>query len=121
MQSAFVDIGLERDAFLYVSDFLELQDEDEDAEFGDVKVTGATLAQANGLILAEPLLRRGRFRGAQEESVAEGEDAQGEGKDAGAPRCRGRRRRRGRRGGRDRVIGDRPVEAGTADSSRGFR
>ena len=54
MQSAFVDIGLERDAFLYVSDFLELQDEDEDGEFGDVKVTGATLAQANGLILAEP-------------------------------------------------------------------
>ncbi len=33
MQSAFVDIGLERDAFLYVSDFLELQDEDEDGEF----------------------------------------------------------------------------------------
>src|SRR3954451_22788696 len=29
MQSAFVDIGLERDAFLYVSDFLELEDEDE--------------------------------------------------------------------------------------------
>ncbi len=54
MQSAFVDIGLERDAFLYVSDFLELQDEDEDGEFGDVKVTGATLAQANGMILAEP-------------------------------------------------------------------
>ncbi len=29
MQSAFVEIGLERDAFLYVSDFLELEDEDE--------------------------------------------------------------------------------------------
>jgi len=29
MQSAFVDIGLERDAFLYVSDFMELHDEDE--------------------------------------------------------------------------------------------
>jgi len=29
MQSAFVDIGLERDAFLYVSDFMDLQDEDE--------------------------------------------------------------------------------------------
>jgi len=28
MQSAFVDIGLERDAFLYVSDFMELHDED---------------------------------------------------------------------------------------------
>ena len=63
MQSAFVDIGLERDAFLYVSDFLELQDEDEDGEFGDVKVTGATLAQANGMILAEPQRGiGGRFR-----------------------------------------------------------
>ncbi|MGO9125193.1 MAG: Rne/Rng family ribonuclease [Terriglobales bacterium] len=31
MQSAFVDIGLERDAFLYVSDFMELPEED-DAE-----------------------------------------------------------------------------------------
>src|SRR5690242_5314704 len=29
MQSAFVDIGLERDAFLYVSDFMELQDEED--------------------------------------------------------------------------------------------
>ena len=29
MQSAFVDIGLERDAFLYVSDVLEPDDEDE--------------------------------------------------------------------------------------------
>ncbi|MBO0912448.1 MAG: hypothetical protein J2P13_11705, partial [Acidobacteria bacterium] len=32
MQSAFVDIGLERDAFLYVSDFMELQDHDEDLD-----------------------------------------------------------------------------------------
>jgi Rne/Rng family ribonuclease len=30
MQSAFVDIGLERDAFLYVSDFMELEETDED-------------------------------------------------------------------------------------------
>ena len=29
MQSAFVDIGLERDAFLYVSDFMEVEEEDE--------------------------------------------------------------------------------------------
>ena len=36
MQSAFVDIGLERDAFLYVSDFLELADEEEDEEFGEI-------------------------------------------------------------------------------------
>ena len=32
MQSAFVDIGLERDAFLYVTDFFELEDEDEEIE-----------------------------------------------------------------------------------------
>src|SRR5579864_5510873 len=30
MQSAFVDIGLERDAFLYVSDFLEQPGEDDE-------------------------------------------------------------------------------------------
>ncbi|MBV9180769.1 MAG: Rne/Rng family ribonuclease [Acidobacteria bacterium] len=32
MQSAFVDIGLERDAFLYVSDFMELANQDEDLD-----------------------------------------------------------------------------------------
>src|SRR5437868_9148350 len=32
MQSAFVDVGLERDAFLYVSDFMELSEHDEDLE-----------------------------------------------------------------------------------------
>src|SRR5689334_13817132 len=32
MQSAFVDIGLERDAFLYVSDFMELENTDDDLE-----------------------------------------------------------------------------------------
>ena len=112
MQSAFVDIGLERDAFLYVSDFLELQDEDEDGEFSDVKVTGSTLAQANGLILAEP-------QSAEEDSEEFAEEASGEAegdkvepaKDAGVPPWRGRRRRRGRRGGRERVSGDRPAEA----------
>ncbi len=36
MQSAFVDIGLERDAFLYVSDFLELTGEEDSEEFGDI-------------------------------------------------------------------------------------
>src|SRR6476661_6779643 len=29
MQSAFVDIGLERDAFLYVSDFMEVEEGEE--------------------------------------------------------------------------------------------
>jgi len=116
MQSAFVDIGLERDAFLYVSDFLELQDEDEDGEFADVKVTGAVLATANGLIVPEPPpVTEEDSEEFDEEPAAQGEapSAEGasEGKDAGAPRWRGRRRRRGRRGGRERVNGDRPDEA----------
>ena len=39
MQSAFVDIGLERDAFLYVSDFLEVTgDEEDEEEFGSIPV-----------------------------------------------------------------------------------
>src|SRR5579864_5784875 len=37
MQSAFVDIGLERDAFLYVSDFFELPEEQE-GEFDEISV-----------------------------------------------------------------------------------
>src|SRR3981189_1404861 len=37
MQSAFVDIGLERDAFLYVSDFMELEDSE---DLDDVPTTG---------------------------------------------------------------------------------
>jgi ribonuclease G len=36
MQSAFVDIGLERDAFLYVSDFAEFMDDEEEVDFKDV-------------------------------------------------------------------------------------
>src|ERR1700704_5385029 len=32
MQSAFVDIGLERDAFLYVSDFMDLEQQEEDLD-----------------------------------------------------------------------------------------
>ena len=43
MQSAFVDIGLERDAFLYVSDFLELTGEDEDEEFGEIPAPRTTI------------------------------------------------------------------------------
>src|SRR5579862_1361354 len=44
MQSAFVDIGLERDAFLYVSDFLELSGEDEeDEDFGEIPTPRGTI------------------------------------------------------------------------------
>jgi ribonuclease G len=119
MQSAFVDIGLERDAFLYVSDFLELQDEDEESEFEDLKVTGATLAQANGLIITESqVAEEDGFEEPEEAAaIADAEGDKSEDKEDGAPRWRGRRRRRGRRGGRDRVTEDRPAEAqpGMAD------
>ena len=39
MQSAFVDIGLERDAFLYVSDFFEIEDHDDVEEIPARPVT----------------------------------------------------------------------------------
>ena len=44
MQSAFVDIGLERDAFLYVSDFLELEDQGD----GDEEIVPAHPMPAAG-------------------------------------------------------------------------
>src|SRR5579864_7005736 len=43
MQSAFVNIGLERDAFLYVSDFL--LDEDEDADVLEQVVRGPAVIE----------------------------------------------------------------------------
>src|ERR1700686_3593060 len=45
MQSAFVDIGLERDAFLYVSDFMELEDADEVEELPANQPAGETRYQ----------------------------------------------------------------------------
>jgi ribonuclease G len=44
MQSAFVDVGLERDAFLYVTDFMELEDPEETDELEKAAATGATTA-----------------------------------------------------------------------------
>ena len=40
MQSAFVDLGLERDAFLYVTDFLELEDQEETDELEKAAAAG---------------------------------------------------------------------------------
>jgi ribonuclease G len=40
MQSAFVDLGLERDAFLYVTDFLELEDQEETDELEKAAISG---------------------------------------------------------------------------------
>ena len=40
MQSAFVELGLERDAFLYVTDFMELEDQEETDELEKAASTG---------------------------------------------------------------------------------
>ncbi|HWP42285.1 MAG TPA: hypothetical protein VNO14_03550, partial [Blastocatellia bacterium] len=51
MQSAFVDIGLERDAFLYVSDFTEFMEEEDEIDFKetseDVKAGHPSQRQAD--------------------------------------------------------------------------
>jgi ribonuclease G len=43
MQSAFVDIGLERDAFLYVTDFLEMEDQEDTDEVERAASKGDTV------------------------------------------------------------------------------
>src|SRR5579875_1914740 len=40
MQSAFVDVGLERDAFLYITDFMEEQEDSAEFESGDARRGG---------------------------------------------------------------------------------
>jgi Rne/Rng family ribonuclease len=118
MQSAFVDIGLERDAFLYVSDFLELEDEDE--EFGEVKVgpPQALESRQQAAPYAEPVANDSEESASGDDS--EGEDggasaetsAEGSGTDeSGARKWRGRRRRRGGRRGRERSNEGQPQSA----------
>ena len=106
MQSAFVDIGLERDAFLYVSDFMELEDAE---DFDDVPTNrprrappGASLSPKRMTAMHWPLRQR------QNHNRQEGAEAGAEKREAAAPGesrdnrggMRGRRRRRGRRGER---------------------
>jgi hypothetical protein len=128
MQSAFVDIGLERDAFLYVSDFMELEEHDEDLT--DVvpanRGAGSACAGADGgHVLGAASVRRNRavepdetFEAASggdfevAEEHAEGQASQaseaaaqpssgGDSQDRERGGFRGRRRRRGgRRDGR---------------------
>ncbi len=62
MQSAFVDIGLERDAFLYVSDVLEPPAEDDGEASDDEEEGGAKAAEAPS---GGGRDRRGRDRGPQ--------------------------------------------------------
>jgi ribonuclease G len=123
MQSAFVDIGLERDAFLYVSDFF-----DEEAEFERIVVDSAKKGDAAGAekVAAEkiaqarierehhieathervdPLLEADADAESESEAVAEAPEEETE--ETGA-------RRRGRRGGR----GRKRVTKGEAEPAR---
>ena len=103
MQSAFVDIGLERDAFLYVSDFFELEDEDE--TFDPIPAGAAKPFQAQPEPRPEPVVLTSPEEEGEEPEVAAHEAtgtngaAEGSREDDGNRRWRGRnRRRRGRRG-----------------------
>jgi ribonuclease G len=121
MQSAFVDIGLERDAFLYVSDFMELEEHDEDVtDVVQVSRGVQELTQPPQIQAHEPSTNSQPSTSAgpsfviesepfEEEGVAESSEAAAADPEAGnatepqarEPRgWRGRRRRRGRRGER---------------------
>src|SRR4051794_6043337 len=105
MQSAFVDIGLERDAFLYVSDFFEMEDEDEAIE--PIPVAKPYEVKPS-VPRSEPVVFNGGAAAsddvAEDESEAVAtEPTNGNAKPAegeGGRRWRGRRRRGRGRGGR---------------------
>jgi Rne/Rng family ribonuclease len=111
MQSAFVDVGLERDAFLYVSDFLEEQEE-ESAEFDRADGNGNGRRGREGREpreAREPRPREPETGG--ELQAAEGAPRHSESHDGEAQgatrRWQGRRGRRFRGRGRDRGEQDR--------------
>src|SRR5205085_5283728 len=97
MQSAFVDIGLERDAFLYVSDFMELEDQDELEEVPTGRPSPEPRYQE-----AEPVTTSPAAPAEQSDESEATENPQNgeaaESRDRG--NWRSRRRRRGRRGER---------------------
>ena len=131
MQSAFVNVGLERDAFLYVSDFL-LEEED-DAEALEQVITRSRVEAPEpemrmetqpGPIEAEEIIPPARPHAHEqgEEPFAAGSESEsgpGEGDREGTRQWRGRRRRgRGRfqERGPER-INDRPAERGANRSN----
>ena len=144
MQSAFVDIGLERDAFLYVSDFMELEEHDDDLtdvvpanrsvqDMRPQPVRPETTSGASESTEAasEPILQsdteEGTFEGdriAEAPSLGttsetvEPTDGGDAGRDRGGWRGGRRRRRGGRRDGRDRGP-DRGADRGSDRHDRG--
>jgi len=105
MQSAFVDIGLERDAFLYVSDFMDLEQTDEDLDepipanrpVTEVRPRPGLEAGGPAMEGGEQLAEDGSVAGEVEEPEAASSEVPGNATVV-ARDFRGRRRRRGRRG-----------------------
>ena len=129
MQSAFVNIGLERDAFLYVSDFLMEEDEDSDAISEAVASSRSTpiievrSSQGHDEPIEAQEIMPPITVGDEEDEGAEQESAEGASAEKGAPqeqeregarKWRGRRRRG--RGGRDRF-----ADRGAQDQAAGDR
>jgi len=91
MQSAFVDLGLERDAFLYVTDFIELEDQEETDELEKAAASGPALQEIhhsreqerNGGRQQERAQRQGQ-RGEQKQEAPAGSYRQSEEYSTGA-------------------------------------
>ena len=83
MQSAFVDIGLERDAFLYVTDFLEMEDQEDTDEVERAASQGDT----QRALQAPPQARQNRPDGqGREGQPREGQAREGQGRGDGRDR-----------------------------------
>lgn len=129
MQSAFVDLGLERDAFLYVTDFIELEDQEETDELEHAAAAGQPpreIRHTNGRVEEDRSREERNGRGEQRQggqrqrepqqprpelSIERAEvitpvnepavsEAQSD-ETTGGRRWRGRRHRRGRGGAQD--------------------
>ena len=108
MQSSFVDIGLERDAFLYITDFLEEAGDSADFEGGEGRRSegGRGDGRRGDVRQRSEALPAGDAEGAeaeaQEPRAVEGGREQGSGREGSGDRSRDRDRgRRQRGGGRD--------------------
>jgi len=88
MQSAFVDIGLERDAFLYVTDFLEMEDQEDTDEVERAASQGDTVRQVpaqSGQSAAQP-----SGQGQPQVGARQAKSDQGNGRDQRGRRGEGR-------------------------------
>ncbi len=90
MQSAFVDIGLERDAFLYVTDFLEMEDQEDTDEVERAASQGDTQRPQ----LAQPVAQASQAQTQQNQGRG-GREGQRDGQRDGQREGRDQRPRRG--------------------------